>query len=287
LLLNATCDSIHIADEEHMKDVVKYVYNLYQKGLKAVSVANALYLPLLKDMCPNLEIISSINCYVKTVEHAIHLKNAGFDIITIDRDINYDLEIIKNIKGATGLKIQILLNEGCLDNCPYRQLHFNLNSHQVPVKDAQFFIQNACLPVFDKHPEKVLSSPVIRPEDVYNYYDLVDYFKISSRNYTIDDIDIVLQGYINEEYKGNFLDLISSRNLKNRMHIDNTKLKGLFEKKIQCLNKKKIYGCLDCSTCQNFFNDAVIEFNRGYTNSTMERLLQVSDISKAAGEKND
>jgi len=280
LLLNATCDGIGIADNYYIKDVVDYVHNMHKEGLKAVSIVNHLYTPLLKDRCPNLEIIASINCYVKTVEHAMHLKNSGVDVITIDRDINYDLETIKNIKSSTGLKIQLLLNEGCLDNCPFRQMHFNLNSHKVSIEEAQYFIQNACLKSFETNPDLILSSPVIRPEDIHNYFEIADYFKISSRNYKLEEIKTVLDAYIDREYRGNFLDLVSSRNLKNMMYLDNTKLEGLFEKKIKCLYKKRVYGCSNCTTCSNYFHDAVVKSSSRKTYNNLGNLLKISDISK-------
>jgi hypothetical protein len=42
-----------------------------------------------------------VNCYLKTYEQAIFFKDLGFDVLTIDRDINRDLELIKKIKDRT------------------------------------------------------------------------------------------------------------------------------------------------------------------------------------------
>jgi collagenase-like PrtC family protease len=76
-----------------------------------LTLTNPLYLPFIKKFFPNLIIYSSVNCYLRTYEQAIFFKNLGFNVLTIDRDINRDLELIQKIKNRTGIRLQMLVNE--------------------------------------------------------------------------------------------------------------------------------------------------------------------------------
>jgi collagenase-like PrtC family protease len=69
---------------------------------------------MIKSRIPGLEIQASVNCYIKTVEQAEYFSDC--DVITTDRDINRDIGLIKEIMDATGKRIKILINEGCLNS---------------------------------------------------------------------------------------------------------------------------------------------------------------------------
>jgi collagenase-like PrtC family protease len=202
LLLNATCEG-----EGQFSKVVDYVKGLIDKGLKSVIVTNPIYIPEFKKL--GIEVQSSVNCYVKTVEHAMFLKDLGVDVITIDRDINRDLDLIKKIKQRTGLKIKMLVNEGCLRNCPFRKIHFNMISH---FSDTNEFDKRSCITILRKHPEKVFSIPFVRPEDI-KHYSFVDYFKLATRTMATDKIGLVLDAYVNEKFSGDLLFLLSTKSL--------------------------------------------------------------------------
>lgn len=199
MLLNATCDGL--AD---MNKVIDYVSKL--RNLDGVVITNPMYIPELKNL--GLEIQSSVNCYVKTVEQARDLKEMGVDVITIDRDINRDLELIKEIK-SVGIKLKALVNEGCLRNCPFRKIHFNLISHDIDTID---FDKRSCITVLRRHPEKVFQIPFIRPEDL-KYYKDIDYFKIATRTMDTIKIGIILDAYVNQKFEGDLLFLLSGKGI--------------------------------------------------------------------------
>lgn len=202
LLLNATSEREF--DQKHIEKIVNYVKSLDVDG---VVVVNPVYIPELRKL--NVEIQSSVNCYTKTVEQAMDLKEMGVNVLTIDRDINRDLDLIKKIKEKTGLKIKMLVNEGCLRNCVFRKTHFNLISNNI---DTVEFDKRSCITLLRKHPEKFFQIPFVRPEDL-SKYEFVDYFKIATRTMDTIKIGLILEAYINERFEGDLLFLLSGKGI--------------------------------------------------------------------------
>lgn len=244
LLLNATCEG----DKENFSKIIDYVQSLADKGLRSVIATNPIYIPSLKKL--GIEVESSVNCYVKTVEHAMFLKDLGADIITIDRDINRDIDLIKKIKEKTGLKIKMLVNEGCLRNCPFRKIHFNMISH---FSDTNEFDKRSCITILKKHPEKVFSIPFVRPEDI-KHYPFVDHFKLATRTMATGKAALVLDAYVNEKFSGDLLFLLSTKSLFDYFtDIDNDVLNSnnFFENMLKCRD-----DCSNCGYCKNLLDKA-------------------------------
>ncbi|MBW2977747.1 U32 family peptidase [Candidatus Woesearchaeota archaeon] len=249
LLINPSCEGKKTCDKEQISKVVDYVSMLKEKGLKSVIVTNPIYIPELKKL--GILVESSVNCYVKNVEQAMFLKDLGADVITIDRDINRDLKLIKEIKEKTGLKIKMLVNEGCLRNCPFRKIHFNMISHFC---DTNEFDKRSCITLIKKNPSKLFSIPFVRPEDVNHYNGLVDYFKLATRTMATGKIALVLDAYINEKFDGDLLFLLSTKALFDYFtDVDNKVLSSsnFFEKMTSCGDK-----CSECDYCTKLLEKA-------------------------------
>jgi len=251
LLINPTCEGKKTCDKKQIDRVVDYVRKLRDKGLKAVIVTNPIYIPEIKKNVRDIEIQSSVNCYVKTVEQAMFMKDLGVDVLTIDRDINRDLKLIKEIKEKTGLKIKMLVNEGCLRNCPFRKIHFNMISHFC---DTNEFDRRSCISMIKKYPEKLFSVPFVRPEDLKHYKGLVDYFKLATRTMATGKIGLILDAYVNEKFDGDLLFLLSTKALFDYFTDVNNKVLSenrFFEKLSSCGN-----DCSNCSYCKDLLKKA-------------------------------
>jgi hypothetical protein len=192
LLLNATCEGKDGASKAHFERVLNFIKRLKDKGLNSVVITNPVYIGMIKKRIKGLRIESSVNCYVRTVEHALYLKDLGVDVLTIDRDINRDIPLIRRIKEKTGLKLKLMLNEGCLGNCPYRISHYNLLAHGVtlPQKNMEgVFFDRFCIQIYTKDPSKVLRVPFVPPEEAGRYKQFIDYYKLSTRVFSIKRIN--------------------------------------------------------------------------------------------------
>ncbi|MDP8216451.1 MAG: tetratricopeptide repeat protein [Candidatus Kaelpia imicola] len=260
LLLNATCAGELGLEKKFFLKIINYIQKLKDLGLKSVIVTNSVYISGIKEQIKGIEIESSINCYVKTVEHALYLKDLGVDILTVDRDINRDIPLIKEIKDKTGLKIKILLNEGCLRNCPFRKAHFNFIAHaqlnpKVEMIDGIFF-EKWCMKIFSKNPEKIFSIPFISPDALKYYTQVGDYFKISSRDSSTSLIEFRLKAYINQNFNGNLLLLLDCAGLLPYFSYVDSKVlneNNFFKKMLKCT-----HNCNECNYCSKLVNEAVI-----------------------------
>ena len=163
-----------------------------------------LYVPHVKKNMPNLLVYASVNCFVKTKLHAKYLAKLDVDIITIDRDINREIENIRHIKKETGKEIQILLNEGCIRDCPFRNTHFNILSHCDNEHELQFtnLIEGeSCTPFLKQNRRYFFQIPFVRPEDLSRYEGVVDIFKLTTRTLDTKRIELQLLAYAAEKYE--------------------------------------------------------------------------------------
>ncbi len=253
ILLNATCEGALCANTSHMKKVTDYLKTLAGIGLKSAAITNPFYITEIKKSIPQLELHSSINCYTSNLEQALYLKDMGIDVLTIDRDINRNLSLIKKIKKETGLKIKLLANEGCLSNCPFRKMHFNSLAHRVP--DKQFLIRS-CITIISKDPAKIFHIPFIRPEDIKHYKSFVDHFKLATRTLPTSQIETTLKAYIDEQYNGDLLDILDMTSMKCYFTFINNKVLDklkYFENMQKCT-----LDCKSCNYCETLLKKAAI-----------------------------
>ena len=255
LAFNATTEWWKTGDKDHMLELIAYIKKLKKYGLTSVSLTNLLYVRFIKKAVPGIEIYSSVNCYLKTVEQALYFKKIWVDILTIDRDINRDVKLIEQIKKRSGLKIQIMLNEGCIRNCPFRHTHFNIIANNVEdnrenQKQGKYNLieRFSCTPLLAENKRMIFRMPIIRPEDL-KYFDWIcDYFKLVTRGLSSEKIETFLEAYTNWFYHWNLFDILDMSIIDYHHfvdYVDNDKLTELnFFEDIQ-----KCPG--DCNTCTN------------------------------------
>ncbi|MDD3302435.1 MAG: U32 family peptidase [Candidatus Gracilibacteria bacterium] len=258
LTLNANCEGEMTGKKEQLDKIIKELEKYINYGLSSVTFVNLLYVSFIKDRFPNLKIYNSVNSNLNTIEQALFLKRLGVDILTINRDINRDIDLIKKIKDKTGLKIQIMLNEGCIRACPYRRSHFNLGAHASGEDCGDLFNSFACTYLFKKQRKYFFRVPFIRPEDLKYYYTIVDYYKLTTRGLSTIVIEKMLNAYIEEKYDGNLLDIldlyIDKFMRKHIGYIDNNLLTkyNFFERIKSCPG-----DCNNCNSCNIFLEKDV------------------------------
>lgn len=257
-LLNATCEWEKTGEKNQLIQILNCIQDLSLHGLKAISLSNMLYVPFIKKKFPNILLYSSVNCYVKTVLHAKYLWKLWIDVITIDRDINRNLSLIADIRRITGKDIQILLNEWCIQDCPFRQTHFNILSHCSNEHELQFsnlIDGNSCTPYLRENRRYFFQIPFVRPEDLSEYRGIVDIFKLTTRSLGTRDIENQLEAYSRGKYDGNLLDLLDMGIFdsdKYVPYINNAKLSRLnfFENMQHCP-----HNCDQCTNCDQYFDE--------------------------------
>lgn len=266
LLLNATYEGKRGLNEAFFKNIINYIKKLKDAGLKSVIITNPIYISRIKNEISDIRIESSVNCYVKTVEHALYFKDLGVDVLTIDRDINRNIPLVKEIKNKTRLKLRIMLNEGCLNNCPYRIPHYNYISSKCkqPTKLIKnVFMDKFCMEIFLKNPAKLFRIPFIPPDALDYYEQFIDYYKLTTRVLPTPRIELCLKAYINKNFNGNLLTILDSPGLSYFEYVDYDILikSNFFERMLHCSLK-----CDSCGYCNKLFNKAVL-INRSALNT--------------------
>jgi len=243
------CGSGRIIDTQHTyyNDLMKsFVRNLHDLGVKANLVVNNLSswhiyesekkVKLLYDtidyyiMDIQIDILTttnpviaqefhrdvavhgSTNLFVNTIHKAQYLKDLKFRGICIDRDKNRDVEFIKAVK-QLGLETKVLVNEGCIPFCMSRITHFDALSPGYSTQPSSSYhekiLNTSCRFLYIKHPELLIKTPIIRPEDL-SYYDMVDVVKISGRTLPTNIIEKMVRAYATGSWNGYLEDTVDN-----------------------------------------------------------------------------
>jgi len=166
------------------------------------------------------------------------------------------LALLRDIKDATNATLRLLVNEGCLFKCPYRQFHFNAKSHvskevtkaEIDVSFADFF--GAGVEVIREDPSQLMKSGWIRPEDLRKYGELSTHFKLACRSQLKSFVIRVVKAYMEESWDGDLFDLVSGCckrfSMNEGAYLDNKALDGckFFETVTACG-----HDCLRCNYC--------------------------------------
>lgn len=268
LAFNPTCESEWYTPEnvENKMEFINQSHTCF--GLESVIVANPIYIKEIKRRFPAIEVCTSVLSDIDSIEKAEQFVDAGADVIIPDVNINRNLELLKLIKEATGVRLKLMLNEGCLYKCAYRKFHFNFTSHKsqeigadywslgIRGDDAYADFMGNCIRRIIADGSQVLKSCWIRPEDAQRYGEITNFFKIVGRNQPISMVIRTIKAYLEESWDGNILDLMcASINRFSTLfgaYIGNKMLDEVdfFQKVISCNNE-----CMNCNYCKEKYNN--------------------------------
>jgi len=267
LLFNATSEWIKTWSIKNMLQKISYIKKMQKLWLTSISIYNMLHVPFIKKAIPDIEIYSSVNCEVKELEMARYMKNLWVDVITIPEWKNRDFKFINDLKSKLWIKVQVMLNEWCIRNCPFRAVHCDISSFTWEFDETGknfnpdgLIPTHHCVAIFKKNKRHIFRSCFIRPEDIWFYEDKVDYFKIVTRDFDSKKIKIILNAYINKKFSWNLFDIVDfpiAPDWLSISYIDNDKLTELnFFENIQ----KCPWDCDTCNNCDKYFSEKIYKF---------------------------
>lgn len=261
LVLNPTCEGSNWYHPKVVSAKMEYLRLVHKEhGVEAVTMANPIYIQEVRRLLPDIEICASVLGDIDCIQRAVLYSRAGANVITPDVNINRDLELLREIKQATGAELKLLLNEGCLYKCPFRKFHFNYLSHKSKelgkIEGEGFF--NYCLGVTSRDHSQILKSGWIRPEDTRKYSGITNFFKIVGRSAPRSMVIRFIEAYLKENWDGDLLDLMAgSLNLfavGYGGHLDNKSLDNydFFERVTSCDKK-----CIQCDYCEELSGELI------------------------------
>lgn len=285
-LLNGSCLSNNEQDPLWQEEFKKFLDYLKNVGVNALTITNPYILMLVKkyykdDFKVRISTFACIDSYTK----AKYWEDLGADYLCVDFvKINRDFKALKymvdNLKHA---KIEVLVTNSCLKNCPMIYTHTVGLSHASSMNNVTksyedwslFYCQEKELRDISEY----IKSPWIRPEDIKYYEDIgIEHFKITERGFPTIELVKRVKAYVERTYDGNLLDLIQGhgvvesdslefkkRNVSSREEIYNEikRVRGLGVKR-ECerhvyIDNKKLDGFIkffyenkcsgNCNTC--------------------------------------
>lgn len=219
-----------------------------------------------KNIISYLEAVPGVNYMLDSAEKTFVLLDlieaSGFKMpgkLVPDRALNRDLKKLSEMttkirKKYKKIKIELLANEGCIYQCPFKPAHdaqiSYANIGHSPDNTFTMNRQLGCHDFFYNTPWRFFASPFIRPEDTKQYAPFADTIKICGRTLGTGFLTRCIDAYIKKTLDGNLIELMDAGNwLADLYHIENRLLDQTFFKQVTNCTK----DCKTCSMCSVIF----------------------------------
>ena len=246
-IMNTTCHG-NVSHVEFNKLLHEQMKILLELGVKIITVSTPYMMEFLKNNYPEINVIASINMCTSSVSQIQQLEEMGVSRVVVDRNLNRNFKLLKDLKNCSDVDLELLANSMCLPFCIMHQYHNNLNSHYIDGTDEeliQCYPYAKCFSRYIENPILMMCSGWIRPEDLKKYESTgIDKFKIDGRGIAKDTILSVIEPYMAEKFNGNVFDLMFSGRLTRQSvsaYLDNDKLSEFLDNIID--------NDIDCRYC--------------------------------------
>ena len=158
----------------HLLEVLKNEHKLF--NFEIITINNVFFLknPEIRNFLEenNIKIKISVNNQIDSLEKLAIIADYNIDEVTLDRSLNRnqdELEKCYKFAEENGIKISLLVNEGCIPNCPYKQQCDLMISQYYQNTEKEVNILSAvhdflgCTVDFINFPYLGLQSPFISP----------------------------------------------------------------------------------------------------------------------------
>ena len=217
-LINAPCLGNLEQTEEGQKQILFLIGQLVDMGVDSVSIANLAVVALVRRNFPNLAIRGSVLSWPTNLSRLKYQESLGVDPLIIPySEFNRDFNMLPKIRSGLSCDMQLFVNVSCIYNCSYLGEHANSVGHasqlslnnQRPNAFLDFYLWQ-CTRRRLLHPELLLMSRWIRPEDLHQYEAMgFDEFKVIDRSRSTAWLLRATKAYADRSYDGNLLDILS------------------------------------------------------------------------------
>ncbi|MBL7196765.1 MAG: U32 family peptidase [Candidatus Omnitrophica bacterium] len=236
-LLNAACLGnweFTISGHRKLRRLLGWLMEI---KVDSITVSIPYLLQFIKKNYPNFKVYVSTIAQVSTLERARLWEDLGADRITLaHQDINRNFKLLEVIRKNIKTRLQLIVNNGCIYNCPFYIYHTVILSHasQSNHRLRGFIIDYCslyCRAMQLTKPVNFIKSDWIRPEDLHYYEEIgYDEFKLVDREMPTDRIALIVNAYDNRSYDGNLLDILGIfSSATNRKDIEQSIIQGLIK----------------------------------------------------------
>lgn len=188
-LLNSAFYESSLYTPSNLKRLAEHINSL---GVEMLTINNMFLLQsrdFMDELDSNIIIKNSVNNKIDSVEKAaVLIKKFGIKDLIIDRSINRDTETLRKILKycrENNVTSTIMVNEGCMPNCMYKQfcdLGTSIFNTETDVLTERNKDTQGCALDYKTDPDLVLKSPFITRPNLLKIIDEVDVVKIAGRN---------------------------------------------------------------------------------------------------------
>jgi len=187
------------------------VDRLLDLGVDGFVVALPLLIEIIHGAHPEVPISVSTFARIRTVTQGEYFLKMGADTIVVE-EANRDFPLLRGLV-RRGARVEVLVNQTCLQGCPFRAHHLNTSSlaaqPEYPCPALEYPIAE-CGWEMVRDPARMVSAIFVRPEDLDVYEEIgVQRFKVSGRNRATPWLLRAARAYARRSYTGNLLDILS------------------------------------------------------------------------------
>lgn len=262
--------NIYLENESLPRIIEALQFLTDKRCLNGIVFADFYLLQALSRLAPRiankLEAVPSVNCMIDGFDKLCAvmeiIETTNFKLpskFILDRSLNRQVHALESLikqirKKFPGRVLELIANEGCLYQCPFKPAHDSHISFANTGNAIDHFKMNnelGCVNIVNKKPERLLKSPFIRPEDVNHYDGIIDVVKLCGRTLGADFLMRTIAAYICREYHGNLLDVTDTMEwLAQKIDIPNEQIPRDFFKVVTACDKV----CAECTYCKELFD---------------------------------
>jgi len=279
---NYLLNSLHMDNEEFskggMRNIRKLLDWLARIKVSSLTVAVPFLALFVKKDYPQFDITISSLMHIDSIEKVRYWDACGMDEVVLwDTECNRNFKLLREIRANAKIKIQLIANNACLYQCPFRTAHYLYTCHlsrkgHARKSMAPDFYHLTCQSYRLNDPVEIVKSQWIRPEDLHYYEKLgIDTIKLVDRRLPTAALMPIVNAYLRRNYRGNLLDLFPNVvNTSSRMKIkpslgrlydlsiplflDNAKLDGFLD---YFVSDRCTGECARCMHCKEYGNKAI------------------------------
>ncbi|MDX9787717.1 MAG: U32 family peptidase [Desulfobacterales bacterium] len=214
-LANATCfDNAEFTRAGYRK-ILSHLEWIASTGADMITVSLPFMLALVKTHFPEMKVSISSFARIQTVSAARFWANAGADKLILPEPTARDFKLLRRIRESVSCELELIANHTCLFHCPLDLHHRNMVSHGSQAAHAcggfaPDYCRLSCQREKLKHPEEMIRSRWIRPEDVDYYAGIgIDCLKLIERFRETRSLAEILRAYEERHSPANFAELLS------------------------------------------------------------------------------
>lgn len=253
--LNAACFGNYEFTDNGIREIERLLKDLNDIGVSNMTLSTPSVIELVKRFAPNMDIKVSAICQIDSIMKMEHYLSLGVERYVVEPSIVREFDILKNMVKKSDGKMEIIINDKCMKNCPYKIFHYNQTAHDNDERAESYYFMN-CGMRKSHNLQWYLNLNWVRPEDIHLYEELgIKYYKVEGREFVLKgDVVRLLEAYIKESFDGNLLELLhifAPYDTEHQPYIDNKSLDGFvdafYNNKVHCKQM-----CDSCGHCKRF-----------------------------------